>query len=80
MNSAGKSSRTRLFQLFMQLIRSLCMMWLLFIQKEETNFRETRVGKRTLAELKSMLEVLGLERSGRQVSVALRFEMLGQGL
>ena len=36
-------------------------------QREEENFRSVRVGKRTMAELKSMLEVLGLERSGRQV-------------
>lgn len=37
------------------------------VQKEEDAFRQVRLGKRPVAELKSMLEVLGLERSGKQV-------------
>ncbi len=37
------------------------------LQKEEDSFRQVRLGKRPVAELKSMLEVLGLERSGKQV-------------
>ncbi len=37
------------------------------MQKEEESFRQVRIGKRPVAELKSMLEVLGLERGGKQV-------------